>query len=94
LPLTAGQLDAAFADQRVVTLRQRLDEFIGLRVTGRLLDFSKRRTRLSVGNVFGGESRMSRRDPPGSVSGVVKVTRCGRPSLNRISTGKTPAPVS
>jgi len=51
LLLTARKLDAALAEHRVVALGQSLDERVGVRRAGRLLDLLHARVRATVRNV-------------------------------------------
>src|SRR3982751_4657639 len=52
LPLAAGQFDTALADDRLVLLRQPLDELVCVRAARRVLDLRVRRAGARVGNVL------------------------------------------
>src|SRR4030095_5496427 len=53
LPLAAAQLDAAFADDRVVASRKAQDELLAVSDAGGVHDLVARRARLGVTDILG-----------------------------------------
>ena len=52
LPLTAGEIRAAFGQHGLIAIRQRVNEFGGARVFGRSFDFRSRCVLPAIGEIF------------------------------------------